>query len=133
VHAPTEDERDEDMKCVFDHFPKCHAKILLEDTNAKVGGEEIYKQTIRNESLHEISNDSGVKVGNVSTSKNMFVISTIFPQQSNHKYTWTYLDGKTHNQFDHTLIGKRWHSSIIDIQPFRGAGHSKSYGETLGK
>jgi hypothetical protein len=108
-------------------------KILSGKFNVKAETEGIFTLIFRNESLHEISNDSGVKVGNVSTSKNMFVISTIFPQQSNHKYTWTYLDGKTHNQFDHTLIGKRWHSSIIDIQPFRGAGHSKSYGETLGK
>jgi hypothetical protein len=35
-------------------------KILLGDFNAKVGREDIFKPTIGNESLHEISNDNGV-------------------------------------------------------------------------
>jgi len=38
-----------------------------------------------------------------------------------HKYTWTSTDGKTHNQFDHILIDRRWPSNIIDVQSFRGA------------
>jgi hypothetical protein len=32
------------------------------DFNAKVGRENIFKSTIRNESLHEISNDNGVRI-----------------------------------------------------------------------
>jgi hypothetical protein len=43
-------------------------KILLGDFNAKVGREDIYKPTIGNESLHEISNDNGVRVVNFATS-----------------------------------------------------------------
>jgi hypothetical protein len=35
-------------------------KILLGDLNAKVGREVIFKPTIGNESLHEISNENGV-------------------------------------------------------------------------
>jgi hypothetical protein len=45
-------------------------KILLGDFNEKVGRENIFTQTIRNESLHEISNDSGDRVVNFATSKN---------------------------------------------------------------
>jgi hypothetical protein len=33
-------------------------KILLGDVNAKVGREDIFKPTIGNESLNEISNDN---------------------------------------------------------------------------
>jgi hypothetical protein len=33
-------------------------KILLGDLNAKVGRENIFKPTIGNETLHEISNDN---------------------------------------------------------------------------
>jgi hypothetical protein len=44
-------------------------KILLGDINAKVGREDIFKPTIGNESLHEISNDNGVKLVNFATSK----------------------------------------------------------------
>jgi len=45
-------------------------KILL-DFNAKVGRKNIFKPTIGNESLHEISNDNGVRVVNIATSKNL--------------------------------------------------------------
>jgi hypothetical protein len=37
--------------------------ILLEDFNVKVGREDIFKPTIGNESLQEISNDNGVRLG----------------------------------------------------------------------
>jgi hypothetical protein len=40
---------------------------------------------IGNESSHEISNDTGVRVVNFATSKNLFVKSTMFPHRSIHK------------------------------------------------
>jgi hypothetical protein len=48
-----------ELERVFDKFPKYHMNILLGDFNAKVGREDIFKPTIGNERLHEISNDSG--------------------------------------------------------------------------
>jgi endonuclease/exonuclease/phosphatase family metal-dependent hydrolase len=68
-------------------------KILLGDLNAKLDREDIFKQTVGNESLHEISNDNGVRVINFATSPN----------------------GKTHNQIDHILIDRRQHSSILGV------------------
>jgi hypothetical protein len=66
VHAPMEDKIDDiknrfykELELVFDKFLKYHIKILLVDFNAKVGRENIFKPMIGNESLHEISNDSG--------------------------------------------------------------------------
>jgi len=39
-----------------------------------------------------------------------------------HKYKWTSLDGKTHNQIGHILIdSRRLHSCILDVRGFRGA------------
>jgi hypothetical protein len=49
-------------------------KILLGDFNAKVGRKDIVKPTIGNESLHEISNDNGVRVVNFATSKNLNIV-----------------------------------------------------------
>jgi exonuclease III len=48
----------EELERVFDKFPKYHIKILLGDFNAKVEREDIFKPTIRNESLQEITNDN---------------------------------------------------------------------------
>jgi hypothetical protein len=76
VHAPTKDKCDdtknsfyEELASVFYQFLKNHIKILLADFNAKVGRENIFKRTIGNESLHETSNDNGVRVVNFATSK----------------------------------------------------------------
>jgi hypothetical protein len=95
-------------------------KILL-DFNAKVSREDILKPTIGNESLHEISNYDGVKSSKFCTSKTLTVKSTMFPHRNIHKFTWTLPDGKTHNQIDHILIDKGWHSSVLDVRPFREA------------
>jgi hypothetical protein len=40
-------------------------KILLGDFNPEVGREDIFKPTIWNKSLHEISNNNGVKSSNL--------------------------------------------------------------------
>jgi hypothetical protein len=67
---------------------------LLGDLNSKVGTEDthIFKPTIGNESLHEISNDNGVRVVNFATSKNCTV-------KSSHIVTYI-------NLFGHLLMGR---------------------------
>jgi hypothetical protein len=88
----------EELERIFDKFPKYHMKMLLGDLNAKVCREDIFKLTIGNESLHEISSDNGVRVVNFTTFKNLIVKSTMFPHRNIRKYTWTSPDGNTHNQ-----------------------------------
>jgi hypothetical protein len=53
AHEPTVekgvDSKDsfyEEFEGVFDHFPKYHMKILLDDFNAKVGGEDTSNQQL---------------------------------------------------------------------------------------
>jgi hypothetical protein len=77
VHAPCEDTSDDikdtfygELGRVFDRFPRYEMKILLGNFNAKVGREDIFKPTIENESSHEISNDSGVRVVKLPAKKN---------------------------------------------------------------
>jgi exonuclease III len=122
VHVPCEDKGDdikdrfyEELGRVFDHFPSYDMKILLGDFDVKVGRENIFKPRIRNESLHEISNDNGVRVVNFATPKNLVVKSTMFLLRKIHKYTWTSPEGKTHNQTDHVIIDRKQHSSILDV------------------
>jgi hypothetical protein len=51
----------EELEQVICQFPRCHMKILLGDFNAKVGKYDIFKPVIRSESLHDASNDNGVR------------------------------------------------------------------------
>jgi hypothetical protein len=79
------------------------------------------KPTIGNESLHEISNDNGVRIVNFAKSKNLIVKNMMFPHRNIHKFICTSPDGKTHNQIDNILIDRRQHSSVLDVQSFRAA------------
>jgi len=86
MHASSEEKSDESkysfyekLEQVYEHFPKYHMKILLGDFNAKVGRQNILKPTIGNESLHQDSNDNGVRIVNFAVSKNLAFKSTIFP------------------------------------------------------
>jgi endonuclease/exonuclease/phosphatase family metal-dependent hydrolase len=67
VQAPTEDESDstndtfyEELEHVSNQFPKYHMNILLGDLNAALW-REIFKPAIRNDNLHEISNEMGLE------------------------------------------------------------------------
>ena len=79
-----------------------------------MGKENIFKLTIGNESLHQDSNDNGVRIVNYATSKNLVLKSTIFLHWNIHKCTWTSSDGETDNQID-ILKERRWHSNIVDL------------------
>jgi len=74
VHAPSEEKSEEskdsfyeELEQVFNHNPKYHMKMLLGDFNAKVGRENIFKPTIGQGSLHQDSNDNGVRLVNFAT------------------------------------------------------------------
>jgi exonuclease III len=135
VHAPTEDkgehEKDtfyQDLDRTVDFLPSNNVKLILGDFNAKVGRESEYRWTVGPNSLHNISNDSGVRLIDFAMSKNMTVSSTFFPHLDIHKRTWTLPDGNTHNQIDHVLIDKRRATGILDVWTLRGAeGGSDHY------
>ena len=99
----------------FYHFLKYRVTIILGDFYAKVGRKNIFKTTTGNESLHQDRNDNGVRTVNFATSKYLIVKAMMFQHLYIHKYTWTSLDGKTHNQIDHILIDRRWQSSILEV------------------
>ena len=51
-------------------------KILLGDFHAQLGREDIFKPTIRTESLHQVGNDNAVRILNFATSRILVVKST---------------------------------------------------------
>jgi hypothetical protein len=80
VHAPPEDKDDnikdsvyEELEQVYVQIPRYHMKVLLGDFNAKLGIEDLFKPINGSESLHEASNDNGVRVVNFETSKYLIV------------------------------------------------------------
>jgi hypothetical protein len=130
VHAPCEDKSD-DVKdsvywelgcvCVFYQLPRYDMNILLEDSSAKVGMEDIFKLTIGDESSHEISNGNAVRIVNFALSIKLAVKSTMFPHRSIHKYTWTSSDVNRQKQIDQISVDRIQHSIILDLRSFREA------------
>ncbi|PSN34712.1 hypothetical protein C0J52_21184 [Blattella germanica] len=128
VYATTEDkgpqEKDEfyyQLERVLDTLHANDVKIVLGDLNAKIGGEEEFRNTIGRNSLHEISNDNGRRLIDFAESKNLIISSTQFAHKDIHKQTWRSPDVITTNQIDHVLIDKRRASGIQDVRSYRGA------------
>jgi hypothetical protein len=61
--------------------------ILLGDFNAKVGRQGILKPTIKIGSSYETSDDNGVAVVNIVTSKILVDMSNMLPHRKICKYT----------------------------------------------
>lgn len=127
VHAPTEekpaetkDEFYDKLMSVYDHCTASDIKIVIGDCNAQVGKEDIFLPHIGKNSLHDVSNDNGVRLVDFAASRNMIVGSTRYQHKISHKVTWTSPNGK-HSQIDHILIDARHASNILDVRSLRGA------------
>jgi len=115
VHSPIEGKSDEVKDCFYEELEQVFHQFLKHR-------KKYYLQAkIRQESLHQDSNNNGFGLVNFATSQNLVVKSAMFPHRNIHKYTWTSPDGKTHNQIEHVLIDRRWHSFVLELGNFRGA------------
>ena len=127
VHAPT-NEITEQIKEEFynllkqniNQIARSDIKIIIGDFNAKVGKRSIYKPTIGNESLHNETNNNGIKMIQFAISNGLNVRSTMFPHKDIHKQTWYSADGRTAYQTDQVLISNRFRSAITDIRALSG-------------
>ena len=77
------------------------------------------KPTTGNESLHNETNNNGIKMIQFAISNGLNVRSITFPHNDIHKETRYSADGRTVNQTDHVLISKRFRSAITDIRALR--------------
>jgi hypothetical protein len=94
-------------------------KNLLREFNTKVGGEDMFKSTVCNESLYYFINFNGVGLVNVVTSK--ILKGRMFLHRNIHNYNLTSPDWKTCNQIDHILIDRWKHLPIFSFRSFRVA------------
>jgi hypothetical protein len=102
AHAPTEENDDESKETFYEKLdqiyhraPAHDTKIMIGDLNAKIGQEEIFRPTIGKWSLHDISNDNGLRDIDFATSNNVIIRSTYFPHKNIHRETWRSPDGVT--------------------------------------
>lgn len=128
AHAPTNESDDtvkdefyEQLSRTYNECPGHDIKVILGDLNAKIGREEIFRPTIGKYSLHEETNENGLRVIDFATEKGMVVRSTFFMHKKIHLATWESPDGKTRNQIDHCLIDGRHLSDVIDVRTCRKA------------
>jgi len=102
-------------------------KIILGDFHAKVGKESIHKPTISNESLHNETNNNGIKMIQSAISNGLNV-STTFQYKDIQRETGYSADGRMANQTEHVLISNRFRSAITDFRALRGpdirSGHN---------
>jgi exonuclease III len=94
AHTPTEEKDNESKETFYEKLDQiCHkapahdAKIIIGDLNAKIGQEEIFRLTIGKWSLHDISNDNGLRTIDFATSNNTIIRSTYFRHKNIHRET----------------------------------------------
>ncbi len=128
AHAPTNESID-DVKDLFyeklvkayNDCPRHDVKIVLGDMNAKVGREEAYRPTIGKWSLHEETNENGLRLIDFAAQQGMVIKGSFFMHKKIHQATWESPDGNTRNQIDHCLVDGRHFSDVINVKVCRGA------------
>jgi hypothetical protein len=96
-------------------------KLVMGDANAKVGRETVHQPTIGKHSLHESTNENGLRLVDFAAGRQMAIKSTYFMHKRIHLQTWHSPDVHTFNQIDHCLIDDGHFSDFIDVMAWRGA------------
>lgn len=101
-------------------YTKC-LQPIYKDYDAQVGRENIFKPIVGKESLHQESNNNGMRLISLCTDKGLVISSTHFQRKDIYKYTWIAPGGQYKSQIDHVVIEKRFKSSINSVRSYRGA------------
>jgi exonuclease III len=128
IHAPTNDSEEEAKDHFYEQLERAYAacpshdvKLVMGDANAKVGRETVHQPTIGKHSLHESTNENGLRLVDFAAGRQMTIKITYFMPKRIHLQTWHSPDGHTFNQIDHCLIDGRHFSDVIDVMARRGA------------
>jgi hypothetical protein len=108
-------------------------KVVLGDFNSKIGKETMFRPTIGLESLHDESNDHGIRLVNFATSKDLIVKSTYLKHKDIHKQTWVSADRYTFNRIDHVLVNSRRQTNVLDVRSYKGTSHVSDHFLVIGR
>lgn len=88
VHAPSEYKPQEESDDFYERLyftlnalPQYRIKIVLGDLNAKVDKDAVFRPIIGSHSLHEATNDNGLRFINFEYENGPVVKSTMFPHK----------------------------------------------------
>jgi hypothetical protein len=121
LHAPTNDSEEEakdqfyeQLERAYAAFPSHDEKLVMGNANAKT----VHQPTIGKHSLHEITNENGLRPVDFAVGRQMAIKNTYIMHKRIHLQTWHSPDG---HQIDHCLIDARHFSDVIDVIARRGA------------
>jgi hypothetical protein len=98
------DQFNERLEQAYAACPSHDVKLVMRDVNGKVGRKTVYQPTIGKHSLHESTNENGLRLVDLAAGRQMAILSTYFMHKRIHLQTWHSPDGHTFNQIDHWLI-----------------------------
>jgi hypothetical protein len=128
VHAPhngrPDQEKDEFyslLEKTYNERPKHDIRIVIGDLKAQVGREEEFRPTTGRFTLHQESNENGLRLINFAAAHKMVISSTVFRRKDIHKVTWVSPDSRMKTQIDHLLIDSRHASDVLNTRTYRFA------------
>jgi hypothetical protein len=121
IHAPTNDSEEEAKDHFYEQLEWAYAACPSHDVNAKVGREIVHQPTIGKHSLHESTNENGLRLVDYAAGRQIAIKNTYFMHKRIHLQTWHSPDGHTFNQIDYCLIDARHFSDVLDVMAQRDA------------
>jgi len=123
VHLPTEEKSQEEkeefyaeLEYILSRINNSKIRIILGDMNAKIGKEQFLKPTIGKSSLHDTTNDNGMKLIDLATDKGFRIMSTMFPYKDIYIGMRRSPDGQHVNQIDHILVNERFTNAVNAVR-----------------
>ncbi|GFR92148.1 craniofacial development protein 2 [Elysia marginata] len=101
--------------------------IVTGDFNAKVGTDPNHYDSVMGKHGEGERNENSERLFEFCAMNDLIITGTLFPHKKIHKLTWVSPDGKTKNQIDHTLINKKFKTSVRDTRVQRGADVSSDH------
>ena len=112
----------EDLQDLLELTPKKDVLFIIGDWNAKVGSQEIPRETGNLALEYRMKQGKLIEFCQENT---LIIANTLFQQHKRWLYTWTPRDGQHQNQIDYILHGQIWrlYSQLTDwFQIGKGVG-----------